>query len=216
MTTLIMVRHGLSTGNLEGVYCGQLDYPLAEKGFAQAELTGPYLKEHYHIDHIYSSDLARAMQTAEPTARAFGLETIPETDLREICVGEWQGQNAEMIIQTKREEMHRWRTDWSYAPKGGESFGQLKERVERFLCRVLDEHRDQTIAAFSHCGAMGLILAYCIPDREERRAATKDQDFRNASITVLRFEGRRFVDILDIGYVGHLESLATKTDGNVV
>ena len=104
MTTLIMVRHGLSTGNLEGVYCGQLDYPLAEKGFAQAALTGKYLKKNYHIDHIYSSDLLRAMQTAEPTARAFGLEIIPESDLREIGVGEWQGQNAEMIIQTKVEE----------------------------------------------------------------------------------------------------------------
>ena len=216
MTTLIMVRHGQSTGNLNGVYCGQMDFPLSEKGFAQADLTGSYLKENYQIDHIYSSDLSRATQTAEPTARAFGLEIIPEPDLREIGVGEWQGQNAEMIIQTKKEEMHRWRTDWSYAPKGGESFGQLKERVDRFLCRVLDAHRDQTIAVFSHCGAIGFILAYCIPDKEERTALKNDRDFYNASVTVLRFEGRKFVDFLVLNSIEHLASLSTQTDGDVV
>lgn len=216
MTTLILVRHGQSTGNLMGVYCGQIDFPLSDLGFAQAERTGAYLKENYSIDTIYSSDLVRAMQTAEPTARAFGLKTIPDVDLREICVGEWQGQNADLIFQTKAEEMKRWRTESDYAPKGGESLGELRVRINRFLDRVLEANQDQTVAVFAHAGTIGTILARCIPNREERLALVKNGDFENASITVLRFCGRDYVDYLTVGYYEHLTGIFSQTDGNVV
>lgn len=216
MTTLILVRHGQSTGNLMGVYCGQIDFPLSDLGFAQAEQTGKYIKENYSIDTVYASDLKRAIQTAEPTARAFGLETIPDADLREICVGEWQGQNADLIFRTRAEEMLRWRTDSSYAPKGGESFGELRIRINRFLDRVLEANRDQTVAVFAHAGTIGTILARCIPNREERLALVKNGEFENASVTVLRFCGRDYVDYLLVGYEGHLMELSSHTDGTVV
>lgn len=216
MTTLILVRHGQSTGNLMGVYCGQIDFPLSDLGFAQAERTGAYLKENYSIDTIYSSDLVRAMQTAEPTARAFGLKTIPDVDLREICVGEWQGVDADLIFRTKAEEMKRWRTDSSYAPKGGESFGELRVRINRFLDRVLEANQDQTVAVFAHAGTIGTILARCIPDREERLALAKNGTFENASVTILRFCRRDYVDYLLVDYEGHLAGLSSQTDGNVV
>lgn len=216
MTTLILVRHGQSTGNLMGVYCGQIDFPLSDLGFAQAERTGAYLKENYSIDTIYSSDLVRAMQTAEPTARAFGLKTIPDVDLREICVGEWQGQNADLIFQTKAEEMKRWRTESDYAPKGGESFGELRVRINRFLDRVLEANQDQTVAVFAHAGTIGTILARCISNKEERLALVKNGELENASVTVLHFCGRDYVDYLTVGYYEHLTGIFSQTDGNVV
>lgn len=216
MTTLIIVRHGQSTGNVEGLYCGQLDFPLTKKGFAQAELAGAYLKEAYQIDAIYASDLCRAMQTAEPTARAFGLEIIPDKDLRETCVGEWQGHDADMICRTKAEEINRWRTDWSYAPKGGETLQQLHDRVHRFLDRVLAEHRDETVAVFGHAGSIGSILGRCIPDREKRREITKDCDLGNAAISVLKFNGSEFVEVTVWDYKKHLEGLSTITSQGVV
>ena len=46
MTTLIFVRHATSEGNRLGVCSGQLDYPLVEEGFSQAERTASYLREH--------------------------------------------------------------------------------------------------------------------------------------------------------------------------
>ncbi len=216
MTTLILVRHGQSTGNLQGVYCGQLDFPLSELGFLQAERTGEYLKEKYSIDAIYASDLARAMQTAEPTARAFGLEVIPAEGLREICVGEWQGLNADWVYENKKEEMLRWKTDWSYAIKGGESFHQLQARINLFLDRVLDEHPDQTVAMFAHAGTIGTILARCIPDRDARLALLKKGDFENASVTVLHFCGRDYVEHLDVAYDEHVEGMSSQTGKDVV
>ena len=216
MTTMIIVRHGQSTGNVEGLYCGQLDFPLTQKGRAQAELAGAYLKETYQIDAIYASDLCRAMQTAEPTARAFGLEIIPDKDLRETCVGEWQGYDAEMILQTRAEEVKRWKTDWSYAPKGGETLQQLQDRVRHFLDRVLVEHRDETIAVFGHAGSIGSIMGQCIPDRETRREITKEQDLGNAAVTVLKFDGSEFVEVVVWNYKKYLEGLSTITSQGVV
>ena len=216
MTTIIFVRHGQSTGNLAGVYCGQLDFPLTDKGKEQAVLLGNYLKNRYQIDAIYASDLCRAVQTAEPTARLFGLEISPEEDMREICVGEWQGQDADMIIRTRVEEMHRWRTDLTYAPKGGESFGQLRERVFRFVDRVLDKHRDQTVAVFGHAGAIGTILARYVTDSEKRNEITGGIELLNTEMCIFRFDGEKFIEVVEWGYRPHLPARATRSPENVV
>ena len=212
MTTLILVRHGQSVGNLQGLYCGQLDFPLSEKGFVQAELTGAYLKENYRIDAIYSSDLSRAMQTAEPTAKAFGLETVPEKDLREICVGEWEGQNANEVIHKYAKEYDLWRTQPDYAPKGGETREQMQERVERCLKKILSENEGKTVAVFTHCGTIGHLFMALIPDIKARRALFDSREIYNAAVTVVHVDRGEFVDCPVFGSFEHLVGLATSTD----
>lgn len=216
MTTLILVRHGQSTGNLKGLYCGQLDFPLSEQGFAQAELTGAYLKENYQIDAIYSSDLCRAMKTAEPTAKAFGLEIIPERDLRETCVGEWEGKVTDEVIRKYAAEYELWRTNPDYAPKGGESHSQTRERVWRCLEKILSKNEGKNVAVFAHVGTIGNIFCWCIPDAKTRNAMFSIDELHNASVTVVRIENGRFVDCTMNGYVEHLAELATSTDPETV
>ena len=76
MTTLIFVRHGQSESNLAKVFTGQGNTKLTPLGRAQAERTAEYLRD-FPISRIYASDLDRAMETASPTAKFFGLEVVP-------------------------------------------------------------------------------------------------------------------------------------------
>ena len=73
MTPLIFIRHAMSEGNVLEVCSGQKNYSLIEEGFEQANRLAQYLIDTYPIKAIYSSDLLRCIQTAEPTAKAFGL-----------------------------------------------------------------------------------------------------------------------------------------------
>ena len=87
MTTIYMIRHGQSMGNLERRLLGHTDLPLTELGHLQAERAAEYLLQ-FGITRVYSSDLLRARQTVEPLARRLSLEVIPERGLREINAGE--------------------------------------------------------------------------------------------------------------------------------
>ena len=91
MTRLILIRHGQSEANKGIWWAGHTDAPLSEVGREQAAAAARYLRANEQIDVAYSSDLSRAMETARPTAEAFGLSVIPDKGLREIFSGKWEG-----------------------------------------------------------------------------------------------------------------------------
>ena len=81
LATLVIVRHGETSANLDGVWHGSTDTPLTERGRAQAERVAAYLAERYaDAGALYSSDLQRARHTAEPIRRALGLDLRLEAD----------------------------------------------------------------------------------------------------------------------------------------
>ena len=67
-TRLFLIRHGQSAGNAEGRFGGHGPTPLSELGFKQAEVTAATIAKE-GVNAIYSSDLLRAVQTAEPLAK---------------------------------------------------------------------------------------------------------------------------------------------------
>jgi broad specificity phosphatase PhoE len=89
MTQLCLIRHGQTDWNLEGRYQGQSDVPLNQTGLAQAQSLAEQLKGQTFAA-IYSSDLMRARQTAEPCAKMLGMTIQAEAHLREIDQGEWE------------------------------------------------------------------------------------------------------------------------------
>ena len=62
--TFYLVRHGETTANRDGILQGHSDYELTDKGRIGASLTGRYLSK-VHFDHVYVSDLGRAVKTAD-------------------------------------------------------------------------------------------------------------------------------------------------------
>ena len=73
MVRFLIIRHGYSKSNKEKKFTGQMDVGLDEAGVIQAECTGKYVAEKFNVDKIYSSDLCRAYDTAEPLSEITGI-----------------------------------------------------------------------------------------------------------------------------------------------
>ena len=90
MTTLLLARHGETDWNRARRWQGHADRPLTARGRTQAADLAARLA-HIALEAVYSSDLQRARETAEPVATTHGLELVQLPELREVNVGSWQG-----------------------------------------------------------------------------------------------------------------------------
>ncbi len=129
MTHLCLIRHGQTDWNLEGRYQGQSDVPLNQTGMAQA-ITLIEKLNGQTFNAIYSSDLKRARQTAEPISKAMGMEVHVAKRLREINQGEWEGVLVDEI-KARYAEIWSQRTvdPASVRPPGGETVGEVAQRM---------------------------------------------------------------------------------------
>jgi broad specificity phosphatase PhoE len=150
MTTIYMIRHGETPWNVEGRYQGQLDPPLTEKGRQQAQATAEHLVS-LDFEAIYSSDLARARQTAEALAHKTGWPIQFDPRLREIHQGEWQGVLIGDIRAGWPHEIYGWEHDpWQYHPPGGERLQELQTRLFAAIDDIAARHPQGVVAIFSH------------------------------------------------------------------
>jgi broad specificity phosphatase PhoE len=150
MTTLYLIRHGETPWNVEGRYQGQLDPPLSERGRQQAQATAARLAP-LDFEAIYSSDLARAHQTAKALAKKIGLSIQLDPRLREINQGLWQGVLIDDIRTRWPEEIRGWEHDpWQHYPPDGENLRQVQTRLFAAIDEVVQRHPQGLVAVFSH------------------------------------------------------------------
>src|SRR6266850_4226595 len=120
-TRLCLVRHGETAWNAEGRVQGQLDLPLSETGLAQARALAAVLAGE-SFSAIYSSDLARARQTAQPLAGLLKKEVFLDARLRERHYGVFQGMTYAEAGKRFPEGYARFKAkDPGYAFDNGES-----------------------------------------------------------------------------------------------
>jgi len=168
MTALVLIRHGQTTWNQEGRYSGQTDIPLSEEGLRQAQHLAERLRGQ-SFQAIYSSDLQRARQTAEPIARATGAPLYFDPRLREINQGEWEGMLFEDIRRRFLDLwQHRLQNPHTAAPPGGETVGQVRERVLGALEEILQAHPQGRVAIVAHGLVLALILTHAQGEPLER------------------------------------------------
>ena len=207
-TNLIVVRHGQSLSNIRETFTGQMDSPLTELGHKQAACTAEYLAD-FSIDAIYSSDLMRAMQTAEPVAKSHGLEIVPDARLREICGGDWEGRVGAEIEKLYPENYAVWKTDvYRSTPDGGESFVEVAARTHEFLQEILQKHRGQTVAIFSHALAVrSLACEWFGLGLEDVKSVPWSA---NASVSIVEYnDDNSFSKLILYGYKDHQGNLST-------
>lgn len=166
-TKLLLVRHGVTEWNRDGRAQGMADIDLDEEGRRQADAVAATMAS-FDIDAVFSSDLKRAVHTAEPIAERHGLEVVQDADFREVDQGEWTGLTTEEIRR-------RWPDLWGparhhSARPGGESPGQVRSRMLRGIARVAREHRDGTVVIVSHGAAIRWLSAEAL-GYDDRRAA---------------------------------------------
>jgi probable phosphoglycerate mutase len=159
-TRILLVRHGQSHGNAERRFGGHSPTPLSELGFRQADAAARALASE-GLTAIYSSDLLRALQTAEPIARATGLEVRPTAAFRERSVGRMEGLTFEEAAAAFPDEYAALlRRDFEHVLLGGESYRQLLDRASAELDRAIETNRGGTIVVVSHTGAICILALH--------------------------------------------------------
>src|SRR3954471_17478121 len=159
-TNVLLVRHGQSKGNAERRFGGHTATPLSARGRNQAAATARTLKSE-SITAIYSSDLARAMETAKPLANMLGLPVNGTSAFRERDVGVMEGLTFEDAAQQHPEQYGALlRRDFEYVLTGGESYRQLLDRAVQKLDATIEEHRGGKIAVFSHTGTICILALH--------------------------------------------------------
>ena len=147
-----VIRHGESENNLSQNWTGWGNAHLTEKGREEARIAGSII-EGICFNKVFTSDLARAMETAEEALPNVPYETSPL--LREINVGELSGNPISCVEPEKRLLLH----EHGFAEFGGEQRTEFNQRIETFL-HSLESLNCDTVAVFAHRGVLlGLLDA---------------------------------------------------------
>ena len=153
-TRILAIRHGETDWNVDGRIQGQLDVPLNEMGRWQVHRLALAVADE-DIAAVYSSDLLRAMETAQAVSRGCGDPVITDVGLRERGFGEFEGMSYADINQRWPEMAERWRRrDPTFGAPGGETLDEFYARSIATATRLAALHPGQTIALVSHGGVM--------------------------------------------------------------
>ncbi len=156
VTTIFLARHGATEWNATRRAQGQADIPLNDEGRSQAQDLAAKLASE-PLAAVYSSDLARAADTAAALAEALGLTVELDPAFREIDQGDWEGLTTDEI---KR----RWPDLWGparhfTARPGGESPADVRRRALEAIGRVVARHPCDSVAIVSHGGTIRWLSA---------------------------------------------------------
>jgi broad specificity phosphatase PhoE len=158
MTTLLLVRHGETDWNRDGRWQGGSDTRLNELGREQAHALAEQLDG--DVDVVYSSDLARARETAEIVAAKLGLEIRLDPRLRERSFGSWEGLTTSEIEERFEDSHRRWHAGEGHGADDAETFEDFSARVNDFLAEVLRLHPGEQVLVVSHGGSIRVIHAF--------------------------------------------------------
>lgn len=208
-TRLFILRHAQTALNAAGRMQGVTDASLDRQGRTQAKKLAERLFRLYAIDHIYSSPYPRAQETAQFVARRYGLEVEISDDLAELGFGEIDNERFE-DLKTLAPQFYQ-QTNRLYniasprdatkpAYPGGESFAQIRARVERFTAHFLDQHRGKCVAAVSHGGFIKYMFAHYLGFPLEQPIFISVE---NTSISIVDFYQQRAI-VRCFNDAGHL------------
>ncbi len=155
VSTLLLVRHGETDWNRDGRWQGHSDTHLNDVGREQAARLAAELDG---VDVVYSSDLARARETAEIVAARLDLPVQLDARLRERSFGAWEGKTGPEIESEFVAAHAEWRAGGPGADDA-EPFAEFAARVESFLADVLERHPDETVLIVAHGGSIRVIHA---------------------------------------------------------
>jgi len=191
MTKILLVRHGESRANRDRFFAGQLDIELTTAGLGQAKLTAQYIKENYTVSKVYASDLSRAFETGKCISDAFGVEIIPNKNLREIYAGKWQGTKIDDILSTYSADFNAWRTDIGNAKcTDGESIREMTHRVMSELTKIAESNPEKTIVIASH--ANPILAMLCMAETNSFDEMKNFSCPTNASVSELEYDNGNF------------------------
>jgi probable phosphoglycerate mutase len=186
-TRVCIIRHGETDWNVERRIQGHTDIPLNQHGRAQA-MAMAFNAAHHRFQTIYSSDLARAVETAKLLAQREDQDVKLRPQLRERHYGVFQGITAEQAAaRFPAAYAHYVARDLNYDFETGESLLGFAGRVGECIDWLVRHHSGQTIAAVSHSGVLDVVYR-----RATGRPLHTPRDFKipNCALNWFYFDGQ--------------------------
>ena len=152
--TLVVARHG-DAEYLDTVFSDE-GGTLTAEGRVQAAALAEEVRER-RVAHVWCSDVARAVQTAEIVAARLGVSVTTRKSLREIHVGSLLGQPFSVPAICEVTD-HWFRGDLDVAFPGGESGADVVARYAETLAEIADVHRGETVVVIGHQTALCIAL----------------------------------------------------------
>ncbi|HMQ02343.1 MAG TPA: histidine phosphatase family protein [Pyrinomonadaceae bacterium] len=209
-TRLFLIRHGQSAGNADGRFGGHGPTPLSELGHWQAQLTAEALAKE-GITAIFTSDLHRAVQTAEPLSRLLDIPMTATKAFRERNVGVLEGLTFdESKAHHPRDYYALVNRNVQHVITDGESYEELLTRATTELWDILAKHQGHRIAIFSHTGAICFITLHLMGAINRTTKNTPWLVTSNCGINRFEIRGRRNIRVLALNDTRHL----SETTGN--
>lgn len=164
MIKLILVRHGTTICNEEGVLSGFTDSKLSEKGKSQASNIAEYLKDE-NIDRIYTTPFSRTKETVKELAEIKNIQIEERNGLNEINFGDFESLSFKVIEEKYPEEFEKMiKEGVKYKYPNGESLEETFIRVKNEMKKIISENENSTVLICSHGGTIRNIISYLLCD----------------------------------------------------
>ena len=214
MVRFLIIRHGQSEANKNGIFAGHFDAKLSPLGFAQADRTAAYIADTYRVDRVYASDLHRAYHTGKTVADRLGMDVTVDQRLREIYAGEWEGVSFEELARNYPVEYDLWCRDIGLARcVGGESLGEVQQRAVTAVRAIAQENEAKTVVIATHATVVRSLQCYAmgVPLSDMKNVPYVS----NASVTVIDVDGQGCFHLVKAGYDAHIGELKSVLPPNV-
>ncbi|WP_328392034.1 bifunctional RNase H/acid phosphatase [Nocardia sp. NBC_00416] len=157
-TRLLLLRHGQTELSVQRRYSGRGNPPLTPVGREQAARAAKMLAAKGDISAIVTSPLGRARETAEAAAAALGIEVRVVEGLTETDFGDWEGLTFQEAAERDPDLHARWLGDPSLRAPGGESFDEVRERVEQVRADLVARYPGGNVVVVSHVTPIKTLL----------------------------------------------------------
>lgn len=150
LTKVFLIRHGETEDAQSNRYKGHIDTPLSENGIKQMERLSKYIYQNTELKSIYTSDLSRAVKSAEIIAEPHSIKPIIVRALRERNFGIWEGMSFDEIKDKYPKEFKAWASNpLEFSPLQGESTIEVKDRAIDALDKILSKHMESNTEALN-------------------------------------------------------------------
>lgn len=190
-TRLILVRHGQTTKNVQGVLHSRSDESvLSELGRQQIGATAERLKGE-GVDLIYSSKETRAVQSAQLIAKVLGKEPRSLDGLEERNWGVFEGQpwsKVKAVLDPLGSEQR-----YEYVPEKGESWQGFETRTNKVIKEIIDENQGKCVVIVTHGGVIRVLMPYFL---QAPREESYKYNPKNASLTIFDLEDNHLIPMV--------------------
>ncbi|KKM79662.1 hypothetical protein LCGC14_1347660 [marine sediment metagenome] len=164
-TTIYLLRHGQTEGNVHGIIQGQNDSPLTQEGIDATKSRAEKLKG-IIFDAIFCSDIERARKSLEILLKGLdiNINVNYSAEIRELDFGRLTGKK---IDDVKDIVLYHKSHTWKFYPDG-ESGDSLSKRVINFVETVLDKYKGKTLLFMTHYGVIETILKHYVEKLDDR------------------------------------------------